>query len=137
MLPVQILANNLLYDIGQTTIPTDAVDRERVVRPRRWDLAELTRFVHFIGPCSSVFDYTTYLMMLYVFNCWYQRLQGSRKGGSRSNRLYSLTTPLRTLARDRSRQITARLLALDECLAQRFDLVVGVLLVKLSQQLLL
>jgi Mg2+-importing ATPase len=70
MLPVQILANNLLYDIGQTTIPTDAVDPERIVAPRRWDLAELTRFVLFIGPCSSVFDYTTYFMMLYLFNCW-------------------------------------------------------------------
>ena len=70
MLPVQILANNLLYDIGQTTIPTDAVDPERIATPRRWDLAELTRFVLFIGPCSSIFDYTTYLMMLYVFDCW-------------------------------------------------------------------
>ena len=70
MLPVQILANNLLYDIGQTTIPTDAVDPERIVAPRRWDLKELTRFVLFIGPCSSVFDYTTFFMMLYVFNCW-------------------------------------------------------------------
>ncbi len=70
MLPVQILANNLLYDIGQTTIPTDAVDAERIATPRRWDLAELTRFVLFIGPCSSIFDYTTYLMMLYLFNCW-------------------------------------------------------------------
>ena len=70
MLPVQILANNLLYDIGQTTIPTDTVDPERILRPRRWDIAELTRFVLFIGPCSSVFDYTTFLMMLYVFNCW-------------------------------------------------------------------
>ena len=70
MLPVQILANNILYDIGQTTIPTDAVDRERIVAPRRWDLGEITRFVLFIGPCSSLFDYTTYLMMLYVFHCW-------------------------------------------------------------------
>ena len=70
MLPVQILANNLLYDIGQTTIPTDAVDPERIVAPRRWDLKELTRFVLFIGPCSSVFDYTTFFMMLYVFKCW-------------------------------------------------------------------
>ncbi len=69
MLPVQILANNILYDIGQTTIPTDAVDRERIVAPRRWDLAEITRFVLFIGPCSSLFDYTTYLVMLYAFNC--------------------------------------------------------------------
>jgi Mg2+-importing ATPase len=70
MLPMQILANNLLYDIGQTTIPTDAVDPERIVAPRRWNLTELTRFVLFIGPCSSVFDYTTYFMMLYLFNCW-------------------------------------------------------------------
>lgn len=70
MLPVQILANNLLYDIGQTAIPTDNVDRERTAAPRQWDLRELTRFVLFIGPCSSVFDYTTYLMMLYLFNCW-------------------------------------------------------------------
>jgi P-type Mg2+ transporter len=70
MLPVQILANNLLYDIGQTTIPSDAVDPERIVTPRRWDLAELTRFVLFIGPCSSIFDYTTFLVMLYLLNCW-------------------------------------------------------------------
>jgi P-type Mg2+ transporter len=70
MLPIQILANNLLYDIGQTTIPTDAVDPERISAPRRWDLGELTRFVLFIGPCSSIFDYTTYFMMLYLFNCW-------------------------------------------------------------------
>ena len=70
MLPVQILANNLLYDISQTTIPTDAVDPERILAPRRWDIAELTRFVLFIGPCSSIFDYTTYFMMLYVFHCW-------------------------------------------------------------------
>jgi P-type Mg2+ transporter len=70
MLPVQILTNNLLYDIGQTTIPTDAVDPERIVTPRRWDLAELTRFLLFIGPCSSIFDYTTFFVMLYVFNCW-------------------------------------------------------------------
>ena len=70
MLPVQILANNLLYDVSQTTIPTDAVDPERLLAPRRWDLAELTKFVLFIGPCSSIFDYTTYFMMLYVFNCW-------------------------------------------------------------------
>jgi Mg2+-importing ATPase len=70
MRPVQILANNLLYDIGQTTIPTDAVDPERTTIPRRWDIRELTRFVLFIGPCSSIFDYTTFFMMLYIFKCW-------------------------------------------------------------------
>ena len=70
MLPMQILANNLLYDIGQTAIPTDAVDPEQIETPRAWDIKELTRFILFIGPCSSIFDYTTYFLMLYVFKCW-------------------------------------------------------------------
>lgn len=70
MLPLQILVNNLLYDISQTAIPSDAVDPEAIALPRQWDLKELTRFVLFIGPCSSIFDYTTFLVMLSVFNCW-------------------------------------------------------------------
>ena len=70
MAPIQILANNLLYDISQTAIPTDDVDPEQVEKPRPWDMQQLTRFIVFIGPCSSVFDYTTYFMMLYIFNCW-------------------------------------------------------------------
>jgi Mg2+-importing ATPase len=70
MRPIQILANNLLYDIGQAAIPTDAVDDERIQRPRTWDIKELTRFVLFIGPCSSVFDYSTFFLMLHVFKCW-------------------------------------------------------------------
>jgi hypothetical protein len=60
MRPVQILANNLLYDIGQTAIPTDNVDAERLQAPRAWDIKQLTRFIAFIGPCSSVFDYSTF-----------------------------------------------------------------------------
>jgi Mg2+-importing ATPase len=70
MSPVQILANNLLYDMSQTAIPTDTVDIERIQKPRIWDIRELTRFIVFIGPCSSIFDYSTYLVMLYVFRCW-------------------------------------------------------------------
>ncbi|MEO7732236.1 MAG: cation transporting ATPase C-terminal domain-containing protein, partial [Kofleriaceae bacterium] len=70
MLPIQILSNNLLYDLGQTTIPSDAVDLEQLQRPRPWNIRALTRFIVFIGPCSSLFDYTTYLVMLYVFHCW-------------------------------------------------------------------
>ena len=69
MLPIQILANSLLYDLGQTTIPTDNVDADRVERPAVWNLAALTRFIVWIGPCSSLFDYTTFLVMLYVFHC--------------------------------------------------------------------
>jgi P-type Mg2+ transporter len=70
MLPLQILTNNLLYDISQTAIPTDAVDPEVIAMPHQWDIKKLTMFVVFIGPCSSIFDYTTFLVMLYVFNCW-------------------------------------------------------------------
>jgi Mg2+-importing ATPase len=69
MRPIQILANNLIYDLGQTAIPTDTVDVERVQSPRKWDLKELTRFILFIGPCSSIFDYSTYFLLLYVFKC--------------------------------------------------------------------
>lgn len=70
MAPIQILANNLLYDISQTAIPTDEVDPDQVEKPRPWDIRQLTRFIVFIGPCSSIFDYTTFFMMLYVFHCW-------------------------------------------------------------------
>jgi Mg2+-importing ATPase len=71
MAPIQILANNLLYDISQTAIPTDEVDPEQVEKPRPWDMKQLTRFILFIGPCSSIFDYTTFFMMLYFFNSWH------------------------------------------------------------------
>ena len=70
MSPMQILANNLLYDIGQTAIPTDTVDADQVRKPRAWDINALTRFIVFIGPCSSLFDYSTFLLLLYGFGCW-------------------------------------------------------------------
>jgi P-type Mg2+ transporter len=70
MAAIQILTNNLLYDFSQVPIPTDEVDQELIAKPRPWSMNEITRFIVFIGPCSSIFDYTTYLMMLFVFNCW-------------------------------------------------------------------
>ena len=70
MAPIQILTNNLLYDFSQVPIPSDNVDPEQVAKPRPWDMGEITRFILFVGPCSSIFDYSTYLMMLYVFDCW-------------------------------------------------------------------
>ncbi len=69
MAPIQILANNLLYDIGQTAIPTDEVDPDQIEKPRPWEMGELARFILFVGPCSSLFDFTTYFLMLYVFGC--------------------------------------------------------------------
>jgi Mg2+-importing ATPase len=70
MLPIQVLTNNLLYDFSQTTIPTDEVDPEWLEKPRKWAISELRRFIVFIGPISSIFDYMTFFIMLYVFKCW-------------------------------------------------------------------
>jgi Mg2+-importing ATPase len=70
MAPIQVLTNNLLYDFSQTAIPTDNVDEEYLRVPRRWDIGNIVKFMLLIGPISSVFDYATYFMMLYVFNAW-------------------------------------------------------------------
>ncbi len=70
MMPIQVLTNNLLYDISQTAIPTDSVDEEWISKPRKWSVDEIKRFIIYIGPISSIFDYTTYIIMLYVFNSW-------------------------------------------------------------------
>jgi P-type Mg2+ transporter len=70
MAPIQVLTNNLLYDFSQTTIPTDNVDAEYLVMPRRWDIGNIVKFVLLIGPISSIFDYVTYFMMLCVLNAW-------------------------------------------------------------------
>jgi Mg2+-importing ATPase len=67
MIPIQILTNNLLYDFSQVPIPADNVDPEQTTRPRPWSMNEITKFILLIGPCSSVFDYTTYFLMYYVF----------------------------------------------------------------------
>jgi P-type Mg2+ transporter len=70
MAPIQVLTNNLLYDFSQTAIPTDNVDEEYVASPRRWDIDNIFKFMIFIGPISSIFDYATYAMMLFVFDAW-------------------------------------------------------------------
>jgi Mg2+-importing ATPase len=70
MLPIQVLTNNLLYDFSQTTIPTDEVDADWLTRPRKWEIGGILRFILFIGPISSIFDYLTFFMMLYVFHSW-------------------------------------------------------------------
>ncbi len=70
MAPIQVLTNNLLYDFSQVPIPADAVDEEQVARPRPWDIGEIRRFILCIGPISSIFDYTTFFVMLWIFRCW-------------------------------------------------------------------
>ncbi|MBS2965880.1 magnesium-translocating P-type ATPase [Actinocrinis puniceicyclus] len=68
MLPSQILLNNLLYDSSQLAIPTDEVDPEQLARPSHWDIAFIRRFMVFFGPISSVFDFATFGVMLWVFH---------------------------------------------------------------------
>jgi len=70
MAPIQILTNNMLYDISQVPIPTDTVDEELVSLPRPWNIGEIRRFILYIGPISSIFDYSTFFIMLYLFKCW-------------------------------------------------------------------
>jgi Mg2+-importing ATPase len=70
MLPIQVLTNNLLYDFSQTTIPTDNVDADWLTKPRKWTIDQLQRFILFIGPISSIFDYLTFFILLTVFKAW-------------------------------------------------------------------
>jgi len=67
MLPTQILLNNFLYDLAQVTIPTDNVDPSFMQKPRKWDIGIIRKFMLYIGPISSVFDFLTFFIMLKVF----------------------------------------------------------------------
>ena len=69
MAPIQVLTNNLLYDFSQVPIPTDNVGPLQTAKPRPWNMGEIAKFIVFIGPISSIFDYTTYAMMWFVFKC--------------------------------------------------------------------
>jgi P-type Mg2+ transporter len=67
MLPIQILLNNLLYDLSQSTITTDNVDPEYVEKPKRWDIGYIRNFMIYLGPVSSLFDFLTFFAMLFIF----------------------------------------------------------------------
>ncbi|MDQ6639223.1 MAG: magnesium-translocating P-type ATPase [Pseudomonadota bacterium] len=67
MLPLQLLTQNLLYDISQTGIPFDNVDPELVSKPLKWNPKDIGRFMIFFGPISSVFDIATFVLMWWVF----------------------------------------------------------------------
>jgi len=67
MLPLQILVQNLLYDISQLSIPFDRMDEEYLSKPRRWDAGDIGRFMVWVGPVSSIFDITTFWLMWHVF----------------------------------------------------------------------
>jgi P-type Mg2+ transporter len=69
MQPIQVLTNNLLYDFSQVPIPTDNVGPQQIIKPRPWAMGEIAKFIVFIGPISSIFDYTTYCLMWFFFKC--------------------------------------------------------------------
>jgi Mg2+-importing ATPase len=79
MAPIQILLNNFLYDISQTSIPTDSVDSEYLEKPRQWNVSLIKQFMILLGPISSVFDFATFGVLLFVFHasetmfhtCWF------------------------------------------------------------------
>jgi len=68
MLPTQILLNNLLYDLAQLSIPTDNVDQAYLQKPQHWDISLIRKFMLFIGPISSIFDFLTFYALLHVFH---------------------------------------------------------------------
>jgi Mg2+-importing ATPase len=68
MLPTQILLNNLLYDISQIALPSDNVDPELVLRPKRWRIDFIKQFMVIIGPISSIYDFLTFAILLWVFH---------------------------------------------------------------------
>lgn len=67
MTPIQILLNNLLYDLSESTIPTDNVDPEYTEKPKRWNISFIRGFMLLVGPVSSIFDFLTFFIMLIVF----------------------------------------------------------------------
>jgi Mg2+-importing ATPase len=68
MLPTQILLNNLLYDLSELGIPFDGVRPEATARPQVWDMSGLIRFAAIMGPLSSLFDFLTFGVLVFVFN---------------------------------------------------------------------
>jgi Mg2+-importing ATPase len=68
MLPTQILLNNLLYDLAQISIPSDRVDPEFLRRPQRWNFTLIRKFMLYIGPLSSLYDFLTFYVLLHYFH---------------------------------------------------------------------
>jgi len=66
MLPIQIILNNFIYDFSQVTIPTDKVDKEYTIKPKRWNMGFVKRFMLIFGPISSIFDILTFILLWLV-----------------------------------------------------------------------
>ena len=67
MLPIQVLLNNFLYDLSQLAIPSDDVDKEQILKPRKWNIKAIRRFMVVFGPVSSIFDFLTFGVLIFFF----------------------------------------------------------------------
>lgn len=67
MLPLQILTQNLLYDVSQSSVPWDTMDKDFLEKPKKWDASSIKKFMLYIGPLSSIFDYITFAVMFFIF----------------------------------------------------------------------
>ena len=67
MLPIQVLLNNFLYDVSEVPIPMDEVDDELLAQPRHWDIQFIRNFMLVLGSVSSIFDFLTFGLLLWVF----------------------------------------------------------------------
>ncbi len=65
--PIQLLVQSLLYDIGQLSIPYDNVDHEYLVKPKKWDMKGIKKFMLWMGPTSSIFDLTIFALLWFGF----------------------------------------------------------------------
>jgi Mg2+-importing ATPase len=81
MLAIQLLIQNLLYDVSQVGIPYDRMDEEYVRKPRPWQVRDLGRFMLLIGPISSLFDLTTFAVMYFIFSANTPEKQGLFQSG--------------------------------------------------------
>ncbi len=81
MQPVQLLTQNLLYDLSQTAIPFDHVDDEYLEKPRKWEIGDIGRFMVVMGPVSSIFDYATFGVMWFVFKANHPQTAGLFQSG--------------------------------------------------------
>ncbi len=79
--PVQLLTQNLLYDFSQVGIPLDQVDAEYLEKPRRWEIDDIARFMLFMGPISSIFDYATFALMWFYFKANHPEVQSLFQSG--------------------------------------------------------
>jgi Mg2+-importing ATPase len=67
MMPLHLMIQDLLYHLSQLSLPWDRLDREYLVKPRKWEAGDIARFMIFVGPISSIFDMTTFALLWFVF----------------------------------------------------------------------